>query len=132
MLSLTSGKWRSVALGVGLTLSAGCGGYKTGEAAGDLAPARVFFDNESLEETAVYAVSGPRRTRIGTVMAGRTDTLMVPSGYLTGSGVFHLVARPLARSIAPDTGPLTLSPGDDLMVTLPADQNTLIALPARP
>ncbi|MEP6492038.1 MAG: hypothetical protein ABJF01_05140 [bacterium] len=131
MISIISSTRRVVAVGLGLILPVGCGGFHNGQAAGILA-ARVLFNNESLEEAAVYAVSGTQQQRIGTVMPGRTDTLVVPPIFLSGSGVFHLIARPLARSIAPDSGPIALHAGEDILITLPANQNTLIVLPPRP
>ena len=116
-----------MAVAVGLGVSVGCGGFRGGEAAGDLA-ARLYFSNESLDETAVYAISGVQQIRIGTVMAGRTDTLVVPPALL-GNGTIRLVARPLGRSRAPQSGPVPLHAGDELSVRLPLSQNTLIVLP---
>jgi hypothetical protein len=131
MPSLLISRLRLLTAAVGLGLSIGCGGFRSGEAGGDLA-ARIYFTNESLDEAAVYAVSGSQQVRIGTVMAGRTDTLAVPTSALGGSGTIRLVARPLARSIAPQSGPIAIQAGDELSVRLPPDQRTLVVLPARP
>lgn len=116
-----------MAAAVGFGLLVGCGRFRSGEAAGDVA-ARLYFANESLDEAAVYAISGSQQIRIGTVMAGRTDTLVVPPALL-GSGTVRLVARPLGRSIAAQSGPVPLHAGDELSVRLPLNQNTLIVLP---
>jgi len=127
MRSFSNTRLRLMAVAVGLGVSVGCGGFRGGEAAGDLA-ARLYFSNESLDETAVYAISGVQQIRIGTVMAGRTDTLVVPPALL-GNGTIRLVARPLGRSRAPQSGPVPLHAGDELSVRLPLSQNTLIVLP---
>ena len=123
---------RFTAAAVGIGLLAGCGRLHTGEAAGDLcSSARVYFSNESLDEAAVYASSGSQQVRIGTVMAGRTDTLNV-SPTLLSNGTIYLIARPLARSSVASSGPIAIHGCDELSVRLPAVQNTLIVLPPRP
>ena len=126
----SSNRFRILSLAIGLGLAAACGGYHTGEAGGNLAPARLFFTNESLDEAAVYAVSGTQQIRIGTVMGGRTDTLVVPPTMFS-SGTLHFYARALAHARVAQSGPVPLLPGDDLVVRLPLDQNTLIVLPPR-
>ena len=130
MRFFSSTRFRVVTLAIGLGVAAGCGGYHTGEAGGDLAPARLFFTNESLDEAAVYAVSGSQQIRIGTVMGGHTDTLVVPN-VMFSSGTLHLFARALAHARVAQSGPVPLLPGDELVVRLPLDQNTLIVLPPR-
>jgi hypothetical protein len=113
---------------VGLGVSVGCARYQTGEANGDLAPARLFFTNESLDEATVYALSGGQQIRIGTVMGGRTDTLVVPPTLLS-SGTVRLIARPLARNGVASSGPFPMHAGDDMSVRLPSTQLTLVVLP---
>jgi hypothetical protein len=127
MRSDSSHRFRLMTVALSLGLFVGCGRFHSGEADGDLA-ARVFFTNESLDEAAVYAVSGTQQVRIGTVMGGRTDTLVVPSTVLN-NGTIRLVARPLAHSSAAQSGPFPLHGGDEMSVRLPMNQMTLIVLP---
>ena len=95
-------------------------------------PAQIIFVNESLDQADVYAISSSgAQTRIGTVMPGRTETLRVPPGALGGDYSANIVARILANSRTPRTGPITLNPGDRMQVTLSADERILSALPAR-
>ena len=108
-------------------LAAACGPMRRGTP-----QAKIVFSNESLDEAAVYAVSsGGQQTRIGTVMAGRTDTLRVPAGALGGDNSTNIVARILARSRTPSTGRFALNPGDLVTVTLSSDERILSVLPAR-
>jgi hypothetical protein len=105
--------------------------HRRGAATSDVPPV-VIFENQSLEQAAVYVVTrGGPETRIGTVQAGRTDTLTVGTAALGGSGSVAIVARLLAISRTPSTGPLTLQPGDRIHVTLPSDARVLSVLPAR-
>ena len=109
-------------------LAAACGPMRRGGAP----QARIVFSNESLDEAAVYAVSsGGQQTRIGTVMAGRTDTLRVPAGAMGGDNATNIVARILARSRTPSSGRITLNPGDVVQVTLSSDERILSVLPGR-
>jgi hypothetical protein len=93
-------------------------------------PALLYFTNESLDQADVFAVtSSNQRTRIGTVFAGRTDTLTVPREIAARGDNVNIVARLLARSATPATGPVPIHPGDRLVVRLPSDQKLLVVLP---
>ena len=92
-------------------------------------PAYLYFTNESLDQADVYAVlPGDQPVRIGTVAAGRTDTLTVPP-EMSSRGNVNVVARLLARSARPSSGPIPLHPGDRLAVRLPIDEKMLVVLP---
>lgn len=94
-------------------------------------PARLVFHNEATDQAAVYiTVSGVEFRRIGTVMPGRTDTLTVPLD-LSNHGTVNILARILARSSAPQTGPVSIMPGEMYDVRLGMDQRILSFLPTR-
>jgi len=104
-----------------------CGPFQKGQGP---PPAYLIFTNESLDQADVYAVlSGNQPIRIGTVAAGRTDTLTVPPEVVTRGENVNVVARLLARSSRPSSGPIPLHPGDRLEVRLPIDQKMLVVLP---
>ena len=93
--------------------------------------AQVVFVNQSLDQADVYVVTDAGTSqRIGTVFAGRTATLDVPANIIARGGTVSIAARLLARSMAPRTGPITLSAGERLQVTLPSNAATLTVLPA--
>jgi len=97
----------------------------------DQAGAQVIFVNQSLDQADVYVVTDAGSSqRIGTVFAGRTETLDVPANILARGGTVSIAARLLARSLAPRTGPLTLSAGEQLQITLPSNAQSLTVLPA--
>jgi hypothetical protein len=104
-----------------------CGPLRRGPAP---PPTIIFFTNEALDQAAVYiAASGLDFRRIGTVTSGRTETLTVPPDLAT-RGTVNIVARLLARSELPSTGPVTIIPGERYQVRLPPDARTLSFLPA--
>jgi hypothetical protein len=89
----------------------------------------VVFVNRSVHQADVYAL--PRsgaRVRLGTVQAGRTDTLPLV-GTTVPTGAVVIAADLLAVSATPTTGELTLNPGDWISVTLPSTANILNVLP---
>lgn len=90
----------------------------------------VIFVNESLDQADVYALaSGMDARRIGTVMAGRTDTLTVPVDVTT-RGTVNIVARIFASNRAASTGQVSVYPGQVYQVRLPQDEKLLSFLPA--
>jgi hypothetical protein len=109
--------------------TASCARLHPGE---DQPVAQVIFVNQSLDQASVFAVLGEGQSqRIGTVFAGRTDTLDIPANIISNGGTVTIVARLLARSVAPRTGPLTILAGDQFRVTLPSSGQLLSVLPAR-
>ncbi|HKG91402.1 MAG TPA: hypothetical protein VKA84_05920 [Gemmatimonadaceae bacterium] len=121
---------RRAALLAALALAAlACGPLRRG---GGRPDAVIIFNNQSLAQADVFAVSsGGTRYRVGTVFAGRRDTLRVPSGAMGGGSTVSFVARLLATRGTPSSGPVTILPGDTLEVTLPSDGKLLGVLPAR-
>ena len=126
--------WRVLVLVLLATLTA-CARNRGGKDMGNLGddpaePTTIEFRNESLAQADVFVVvSGSDRRKLGTVFAGRTETLTIPR-ELANRGSVTIVARLLARTHAPSTGSLALSPGTRLSVRLPMDEKALYVLPA--
>ena len=116
-----------VAVAAALALT-GCGPFHRGSQLESV----VVFRNQSLDQADVYAIgSGGNPTRIGTVFAGRTETLNVPTSITGGGGRVNVVARIFASGVLVVTGPFTLLPGDSMDVTLTSDEKILSVLPSR-
>ncbi len=105
-----------------------CGPVRRGPAP---QPAVIYFTNESLDQATVYIVApGLDFRRIGVVFPGRTDSLLVPADLAIRGGALNIVARLLARSDIPQTGPVSIRPGERYQVRLPPDARLLSFLPA--
>ena len=105
----------------------GCGPHRRGA---DQPLATVMFTNESIDQATVYVVApGADFRRIGTVIPGRTETLTVPADF-TNRGTVNFVARLLARSEVPQTGPVSVLPGERYVIRLQLDGRVLSFLPA--
>jgi len=120
---------RCVAAAAALTITAAaCGPFHHGGPA--LPDAVVIFNNQSMDQADVYAVgTGGQPVRIGTVFSGRSEMLKVPAGSTGGGNSVDIIARIFASSRAPRSGPIALSPGDTVLVTLPVDEKMLTVLP---
>ena len=93
-------------------------------------PTTIEFKNESLAQADVFVStqsSGARR--LGTVFAGRTETLTIPKDVAI-RGTINVVARLLARSHVTSSGSIAISPGTHLSIRLPLDEKALYVLPA--
>ncbi|MDQ2668649.1 MAG: hypothetical protein M3Z05_22025 [Gemmatimonadota bacterium] len=92
-------------------------------------PAAVVFSNESLTQADLFAVvsGGGEARRLGTVMAGRTETLRL-SADLALRGNISLVAR-LLNGGTLSTGIVPVRPGDTVHVQLPLNHSMLVFLP---
>lgn len=107
---------------------AGCGPFHRGNEPQSV----IVFRNQSPDQADVYAIgSGGDPIRIGTVFAGRTETLRVPTSVTGGSSRVNIVARIFASGRLVVTGPFTLMPGDSMDVTLTSDEKILSVLPSR-
>jgi hypothetical protein len=129
-LSISRCLRRLTAAVVILAAAAACATTRRGPG---LLPASLIFTNESLDQATVYLVApGLDFRRIGTVMAGRTETLTVPPELATRAGTMNIVARLLARSDVPQTGPVSISPGQRYQVRLQLNSRLISFLPAAP
>jgi len=116
-----------------LALAASSACHRNQMANGDVTgePATIQFTNESLSQADVFVTSpGSGARRIGTVFAGRTETLTVPR-EVANRGSVAIVARMLADNRAPSTGAMAIGPGAHLAIRLPMDERTLSVLPAQ-
>ena len=120
---------RGLGVAIALSVTAACGPLRHRPAAQE--QAILSFTNESVDQADVYAVVGTQAVRIGTVLAGRTERLVVPPDIAFRGSNVNVVARLLAQSNRPQTGPITLRPGERLEIRLPMDQRALVVLPVR-
>ena len=108
---------------------AACGAFRHGSSP---PVAIVVFHNQSADQADVYAVGpGGDPTRIGTVYAGRTESLRIPQSITGGTNRVNVIARIFATSRVVTTGPFTVAPGESMDVTLTSDEKVLAVLPSR-
>jgi hypothetical protein len=93
--------------------------------------AAIVFHNQSTDQADVYAMGqGGDPMRIGTVFAGKTETLRVPSAIIGGANRVNVIARIFAVGRVVRSGAFSLAPGDSMDVTLSSDEKILSVLPS--
>lgn len=124
-------RWLSLptVMSIAVAIASACGPFRQSADAGQ---AFITFENESVEQAEVFVVTpGSQAVRLGTVFAGRTETLAVPSSIVSRGGQVNVVARFLARSTTAQSGPIPIRRGERLDVRLPIDMRLLVVLPSR-
>jgi hypothetical protein len=107
--------------------AATCGPLRRGPAE---PPATIIFTNSALDPASVYVVGpGFEFSRIGTVLAGQTDTLTVPTGVAL-RGTLNVVARLFTSSDLAQTGPVSIREGEQYEVRLQPNSPLMSFLPA--
>jgi len=92
--------------------------------------AAIIFHNDATDQADVYAIgSGGDPIRIGTVFAGRTEVLRVPSTATGATYRVNVVARIFGNGRVVATGPFTLEAGQTMDVRLTSDEKFLALLP---
>jgi hypothetical protein len=120
---------RRVAVLAAVAISAAaCGPFRRGGPPDGV----VIFTNQSIDQADVYALgSGGEPVRIGTVFAGRTENLRVPSSVTGGAQRVNVIARIFASPRTVASGGFSLAPGDTMTVTLTSDEKMLSVLPPK-
>ncbi len=128
--SSTTRRLRRLILPTVLTALSACSRNHPGDIARS-EPTVLEFNNESLAQADVFVrATGSDTRRIGTVMAGRKEDLVVPR-EIAIKGSITVFARLLARSGVPSSGPIAVAPGTRLNVRLPLDERALYVLPGQ-
>lgn len=121
---------RRLALFAALASAVACARRGTPEDAIKAPAPVIYFDNQSLYQANVYAItSGGSQQRIGTVQSGRREALRLSPSALGGDRYVTIAARLLARGRTPTSGRFGLQPGDTVEVVLTSDALTLTVLP---
>jgi hypothetical protein len=129
--SRTARRLRGLLLPVALTALSACSRNHPATDVASGEPTVLEFNNESLEQADVFVrAQGSDTRRIGTVLAGRREELVVPR-EIANRGSITVFARLLAKTGVPSSGPFAIAPGSHISVRLPIDERTLVVLPGQ-
>jgi hypothetical protein len=127
----TNLRLRRLLLPVVLTALSACSRNQPATDVASGEPTVVEFNNESLEQADVFVrAQGSDARRIGTVLAGRKEDLVLPR-EIANRGSITVFARLLAKSGVPSSGPVAVAPGSRISIRLPLDERTLVVLPGQ-
>jgi hypothetical protein len=90
----------------------------TGEgAAREKATVRVV--NQGFPDMNVYILSSGQRIRLGTVTGNSSQTLTIPDYLVGGLTPLRFLASPVGGVRSPVSEEITVSPGDEVVLTIP-------------
>ena len=99
-------------------LSAACYG-KGKNAPEPVARTTVRVINQGFLDRNVYVLRGSARTRIGTVSGNSTQLLTIPTSMVQAGTTLRFVADPIGGRAPAATQEVSVSPGDEVQLTIP-------------
>ncbi|MBV6521550.1 MAG: hypothetical protein MNPFHGCM_01689 [Gemmatimonadaceae bacterium] len=79
----------------------------------------LTVDNQNFLDFTIYLLAGGQRVRLGTATGNRKTRLIIPAQYIFGATTLQFQADPIGGNRAPVSYPLTVSPGDEVELTIP-------------
>lgn len=116
--SARRGAW--MLLAAGLLLSGCFRAPDPDEAAEPPEPTYVRVDNQAFADMTIYAIRGSQKLRLGMVNGVTTTRLRIPNSLLFGSTLLAFVATPIGGGRMPVSQEITVSPGDEVVLLIPA------------
>ena len=77
-------------------------------------------DNQSIADMTIYAIRSGQRIRIGLATGLKVTMLTIPSSLIFGPTPLQFLADPIGSNRRPVSEEITVSPGDVVMLTIPA------------
>ena len=110
-----------VAAALLLTLSAGCAQQppETDIAAEPVEPTRLRVENQAFLDMTIYVFRGSQRMRLGLARGNSTTRMTIPANLLFGNTPLRFQADPIGGNRTPITQEISVSPGDEVILTLP-------------
>jgi hypothetical protein len=113
------GTW--LLLAVGLMLSAAC--FKNDPPdpmAEPIPPTYVRVENQAFNDMNIYVLRGAQRVRLGTATGSSTTRFRIPGNLIFGPTPLAFYADPIGGNRTPVSQEITVSPGDEVTLTIPA------------
>jgi hypothetical protein len=124
-MMLARGRWvrgATLMLGMALLASAGaCSVFnkKTDEGAVAQEPATIRVENQAFLDMNIYVWRSSQRLRLGTVTGNSTARFKLPNNIVFGSTPLRFQADPIGGNRQPLSQEITVSPGDEVVLTIP-------------
>jgi len=101
-------------------LAAGAACYGKGKNAPEpIARTTVKVVNQGFLDRNIYVMRGSERVRLGTVSGNSTQVLTIPSSIVQSLMSLRFVADPIGGRTPAATEEITVSPGDQVVLTIP-------------
>ncbi|MEP6618017.1 MAG: hypothetical protein ABJE47_01830 [bacterium] len=95
------------------------GNTEEAEAAEPVPPTWIVIRNQAFLDMNIYVYKSTQRIRLGMVGGNSTGKLLIPANYLFGSTPLRFQADPIGGGRKPVTQEISVSPGDEINMTIP-------------
>ena len=103
-----------------LALGAACAGNKKEEEAAEpVPPTMLKVENQAFLDMTIYVYRSSQRVRLGIANGNSTARFVIPSNLIFGSTPLRFQADPIGRNRAPVSQEITVTPGDEVVLTIP-------------
>ncbi len=82
-------------------------------------PTRLRVDNQAFLDMTIYVYRSTQRIRLGTATGNSVTRLTIPANLIFGATPLRFQADPIGGSRAPISSEITVSPGDEVILTIP-------------
>ncbi|MEP6729470.1 MAG: hypothetical protein ABJE10_02475 [bacterium] len=107
-------------LACALPLGAACSGNSKEDQAAEPVPATMLkVENQAFLDMTIYVLRSSQRIRLGTANGNSTTRFTIPSNLIFGSTALRFQADPIGRTRQPVTQEITVSAGDEVVLTIP-------------
>lgn len=109
-----------VMLAACLALASACSTNKNpDEMAEPVPPTRLRVENQAFLDMNIYVYRSSQRIRLGTATGNSVTRLTIPANLIFGATPLRFQADPIGGSRAPISSEITVSPGDEVVLTIP-------------
>jgi hypothetical protein len=111
----------TIAMMTSLALVSGCSLNKqnSDEMAEPVPPTRLRVENQAFLDMTIYVYRSSQRIRLGSATGNTVTRLTIPANLIFGATPLRFQADPIGSSRAPISSEITVSPGDEVVLTIP-------------
>lgn len=88
---------------------------------GPRAPTTVTVENQGFTDMTIYVISSGARMRLGLAVGNTTTKFKIPDYLVGGLTPLQFLADPVGGTRAPVSDQITVSPGEDVHLTISPD-----------
>ena len=99
--------------------TSGCIKTKGGSVLDEQPRTTLTVDNQNFLDFTIYLIAGGQRIRLGMAGGNHKSRFVIPAQYVFGATTLQFQADPIGGNRAPVSYPITVSPGDEVELTIP-------------
>jgi hypothetical protein len=111
---------RLVMLTACLAMASACSTNKNpDETAEPVPPTRLRVENQAFLDMNIYVYRSSQRIRLGTATGNSITRLTIPANLIFGATPLRFQADPIGGNRSPISSEITVTPGDEVILTIP-------------